>query len=186
MEPTLFGIGKSEWELYNSFSNWLSAIGTIAAVAVSLHLARKSGRPRISLSAGHRLVLTPGSKDKPKEVLVFRVVNTGDRNVRVTNIGWRIGLRNTRQAIQMFDQMQSSAMPVELAHGQEASWVIPLDFGDDPWMKSFARKMLHPNPKWSCFTLRAEAHTSLGDVYRSKPEASLLRRIREEVEAVSR
>jgi hypothetical protein len=186
MEPTLFGISKSEWELYNSFSNWLSAIGTIAAVAVSLHLARKSGRPRATVSAGHRLVLVPGSKAKPKEVLVFRVVNTGDRSIRVTSIGWRIGVRNTRQAIQMFDPMQSNPLPVELSHGQEASWVIPLDFGDDPWMKSFARKMLHPNPRWSCFTLRAEAYTSLGDVFRSKPEPGLLRRIEEEVRAVTR
>jgi hypothetical protein len=40
VEPTLFGIGKAEWELYNSLSKWLSAVVTTAAVIVSLYLAR--------------------------------------------------------------------------------------------------------------------------------------------------
>jgi hypothetical protein len=39
-EPSLFGIGKAQWELINSFSNWLSALGTIAAVVVSLYLVQ--------------------------------------------------------------------------------------------------------------------------------------------------
>ena len=38
-DPVFLGLSKAHWELFNSFSTWLSAIGTIAAVVVSLWLA---------------------------------------------------------------------------------------------------------------------------------------------------
>lgn len=99
MEPTLFGIGKAEWELYNSFSNWLSAIGTLAAVIVSLYLARRSGRPRAKVSVGHRIVITPGDKREPPEVIVFRIVNTGDqRSASPISVGASGFARNATQS----------------------------------------------------------------------------------------
>jgi hypothetical protein len=143
-DPTLFGIGKAEWELYNSFSNWLSALATLAAVLVSLHLARRAGIPRATVSVGHRLIITPGEKRKPPEVIVFRIVNTGDRTIRVTNIGWRVGLHKRRHALQLYDERQSSPMPIELAHGQEAQWTVPLDIQPEPWLESFTKRMLMP------------------------------------------
>ncbi|MBK9596445.1 MAG: hypothetical protein IPO57_14290 [Rhodocyclales bacterium] len=179
MEPTLFGIGKADWELYNSFSNWLSAVGTLAAVIVSLYLARRSGRPRAKVSVGHRIVITPGDKREPPEVIVFRIVNTGDRTIRITNIGWRIGLRNKRYAIQMYDPTQSSPLPVELAHGQEASWTVPLDAREDPWLESFSNKMLKPNLWLSCATIKAQFHTSIGEVFMVKPERDLIQMLRQ-------
>jgi hypothetical protein len=178
MEPTLFGIGKAEWELYNSFSNWLSAIGTLAAVIVSLHLARRSGRPRAAVSVGHRLVVTQGDRGKPPEVIVFRIVNTGDRTIRVTNIGWRIGLLKKRHAMQLYDQKQSSVLPVELAHGQEASWTVPLDAREEPWLQYFASKMMKPNLWLSCATIKAQFHTSVGEVFMARPERSLVEMLR--------
>lgn len=178
MEPTLFGIGKAEWELYNSFSNWLSAIGTLTAVIVSLHLARRSGKPRVSVSVGHRLIITPGDNRKPPEVIVFRIVNTGDRTIRVTNIGWRIGLRKTRHAIQLHDANQSSPMPIELSHGQEASWMVPLNDQVEPWMQTFSNKMMKPNLWLACATIKAQFHTSVGEVFTVRPEKSLVEKLR--------
>ena len=52
-DPTFLGLDKAQWELYNSFSNWVSAFATVAAVTVSLYLARKAGRPRAKTSVGH-------------------------------------------------------------------------------------------------------------------------------------
>ncbi len=37
-EPSLFGIGKAEWELINSFADWFAAAGTFAAAGVALYL----------------------------------------------------------------------------------------------------------------------------------------------------
>ena len=179
MEPTLFGIGKADWELYNSFSNWLSAIGTLVAVIVSLYLARRSGKPRASVSVGHRIVIMSGDKRKPPEIIVFRIVNTGDRTIRVTNIGWRIGLWKKRHALQLYDAAQSSPLPVDLAHGQEASWTVPLDAREEPWLQYFSKKMLKPNLWLSCATIKAQFHTSVGEVFLARPEHSLIEMLRE-------
>lgn len=178
MEPTLFGIGKAQWELYNSFSSWLSAIGTIAAVIFSLHLARRSGKPRATTSVGHRLIITPGEKSKPPEVIVFRIVNTGDRTIRITNIGWRLGLTKKRHALQLYDATQSSPLPVELTHGQEASWTVPLDAREGPWLQYFANKMMQPNLWLSCATIKAQFHTSVGEIFMVRPEPNLIEKLR--------
>jgi hypothetical protein len=175
MEPTLFGIGKAEWELYNSFSNWVSALATLAAVLVSLYLARLSGRPRAKVSVGHRLIITPGVKGAHPEVIVFRLVNTGDRLIRVTTIGWRVGLFKRRYAMQLFDPVMSNVLPIELAHGQEASWTVPTDNSEDPWRTSFSRKMMTPYFWLSCRTLRCVFHTSVGEVFSSRPERGVIR-----------
>ena len=179
MEPTLFGIGKAQWELYNSFSNWLSAVATLAAVLVSLYLARRAGKPRASVSVGHRLIVTPGETRKPPEVIVFRIVNTGDRTIRVTNIGWRIGLWKRRYALQLYEANQSSPLPIELAHGQEAQWTVPLDARESPWLEYFADGMLKPNLWLSSRTIKAQFHTSVGEVFSAKPEANLVKMLRE-------
>ena len=178
MEPTIFGIGKAEWELYNSFSNWLSALATLAAVLVSLHLARRSGTPRATVSVGHRLLITPGQIGKTPEIIVFRIVNTDDRSIRVTNIGWQIGLIKKRYALQMYDSAQSSPLPVEIAHGQEAQWTISLDAREQPWLEYFSHRMMRPNLWLSCATLKAQFYTSVGEVFVVKPERGLIGMLR--------
>ncbi|MBK4736325.1 hypothetical protein [Noviherbaspirillum pedocola] len=174
MEPTLFGISKTEWDLYNSFSNWVSAFATTAAVIVSLYLARKAGRPRAKNLVGHRVVITPGDTGKPPEIIVFKIVNTGDRPIRITSIGWRVGLRKKRYAVQMYEAHGSSPMPIELEHGQEAQWVVPLDQREQGWLEYFAQGMLRPNLWLSSWTLGAQFLTSVGEILMAKPEPGLL------------
>ena len=124
------------------------------------------------------MIITPGEKGKPPEVIVFRIVNTGDRTIRVTNIGWRIGLRKKRHALQFYDAPQSSPLPVELAHGQEASWTVPLDAREEPWLQYFASRMMQPNLWLSCATIKAQFHTSVGEVFMVRPERSLIEMLR--------
>ena len=174
MEPTIFGIGKAEWELYNSFSNWVAAIATLSAVLVSLYLARRAARPRAKVSVGLRVIVGSGGKGAYPEVIVFRIVNIGDRVIRVTNIGWQLGLFKKRYAIQLYDPLLSSALPIELSHGQEASWTVPTDFGDDPWRISFAKKMMEPYFWVAGKTLRVQFHTSVGEVFTARPEKNVI------------
>jgi hypothetical protein len=177
-EPTLFGIAKSQWAIINSFANWLSAIGTLAAVIVSLYLARRISRPRVQLSVGHRIMFETGSKPPFPEFILFQVVNTGDRTIRVTQIGWKAGLWKKRFSIQMYDPSLSSNLPVEISHGQEAKFFIPLHARQEPWLKFFARDMLMPHYRISCSTLRAQVFLSLGNVFQTKPERSLMTKIK--------
>ena len=79
----------------------------------------------------------------------------------------------------MFDVQQSSPLPVDLSHGQEANWYVPLAYSDDPWPLMFARKMLLPHPKLRCATLRGQVYTSLGHVFVAKPSSHLVSLLRE-------
>jgi len=186
LEPSLFGIGKAQWELVNSFANWLSAIGTLAAVCVSLYLANRLSTPKAKVSVGLRIILGAGAKGPAPEYVVFRVVNTGERPLRITQIGWKLGLWKKRYAIQMYEASLSSTLPVDLAHGQEAQWFIPTAAREVPWPSYFAKGMLMPNYRSSCFTLRAQVFSSVGHVFKAKPEGPLLSKLREACEALAK
>ena len=111
--------------LFSAFGAWLGAVGTTLAVVAALYLARRESKIRLKVSAGHRLIVTPGSGDMPDYCHV-RVVNAGFRKATVTGVGWSIGLFGNgpfkRQlAVQIFDPTYSSPVPVSLADGEEAT-----------------------------------------------------------------
>ncbi|MCI0734987.1 MAG: hypothetical protein L0Y50_01715 [Beijerinckiaceae bacterium] len=129
-------------------------------------------------SVGHRIIIDPGGKRPIPEFLVFRIVNSGDRIIRINQIGWKVGLRRKRFAVQMCESSMSSPLPVELAHGQEAHWYVPLLACEEPWLTYFAKGMLMPGYRVSCATLRAQFYTSIGHVFVAKPEPGLLKKLR--------
>jgi hypothetical protein len=178
-EPSLFGIGKAQWDFFNSFANWFAAIGTFAAAGVALYLANRAARPSARVSVGHRILVGAGYTKPYPEFAVFRIVNTGDRPIRVSQIGWKTGLFRKRFAIQLYDATQSSPLPVDLTHGQEASWMVPFAARDETWPGYFAKGMLSPNHRVAVWTLRAQIFTSVGHVFEVKPEESLLKHLRE-------
>jgi hypothetical protein len=47
---------QETWRFINTFAPWLSAIGTLTAVAVSLYLARRSDRQKLEVRVGLRNV----------------------------------------------------------------------------------------------------------------------------------
>lgn len=183
-EPTFLGIDKPTWDLVNSFANWFAAFGSFAAAAVALYIANRSARPSAELSVGHRIIIGPGSVAPYPEYAVFRVVNTGDRPIRIVQIGWSIRWPKRRVAVQMYDQNLSSRMPVDLSHGQEASWYVPLNDRDEPWLEYFAKGMLMSSYRLSLWSLRAQAFSSVGFVFTAKPEQGLVRRLREACQRV--
>jgi hypothetical protein len=193
-EPIFLGIDKPTWDLVNGFANWFAAAGSFAAAAVALYIANRSARPSAELSVGHRIIGADSVAPYP-EYVVFRVVNTGDRPIRIVQIGWSIRWPKRRSAVQMFERSLSSQLPVDLSHGQEASWYVPLNAREEHWMDYFAKDMLTPSYRlslWSLraqlslWSLRAQAFSSVGFVFTAKPEQGLLRRLREACERVSK
>lgn len=152
---------------------------------MSLYLANRYSRPQAQLTVGHRIAIEPGVKDFFPEYIQFHVVNTGERPITITQIGWKVGLWRKRYAVQMFETMASSPLPVELSHGQEAKWMVPLNAREEHWLLRFAKSMLLPHLRINCFTLRGQAFTSLGHVFESKPERGLLSKLREAAHGVS-
>lgn len=178
-DPSFLGIDKSTWDLFNGFANWFAAFGSFAAAAVALYIANRSAKPTAKLTVGHRIVIGPGSVEPYPEYVVFRVVNTGDRPIRIVQIGWTIRWPRRRAAVQMFQQNVSSHLPIDLSHGQEASWSVPLNSRDEPWIEYFAKGMLMPDYRLSLWSLRAQAYSSVGFAFTAKPEENLLSRLKE-------
>lgn len=178
-EPTFLGVDKITWDLVNGFANWFSAIGSVAAAAVALYIANRASRPTAILSVGHRISIGTGQKAPYPGYAVFRVVNTGDRPIRIVQIGWSIRWPRRRAAVQMFDESMSSRLPVDLSHGQEASWYIPLSAREQPWLEYFAKGLLMPHSRTSLWSLRAQAFSSVGYVFTAKPENNLLGPLRD-------
>jgi len=178
-DPTLFGISKSFWELINSFAGWFSATGSLVTAGIALYIANRAAKPTAKVSVGHRLIIGPGVSQPYPAFAQFKIVNTGDRPIRVVQIGWRAGLFKKSFAVQMYDETHSSRLPIELSHGQEAVWMVPLEMPDEPWAEQFAKKMLLPHYRSALWSLRGQFFTSIGQEFKAKPGASLIKHIKE-------
>jgi len=184
-EPTFLGVAKSTWDIVNGFANWLAAIGSIAAAVVALYIANRSARPTARLSVGHRISIGSGSTEPYPEYAVFRIVNTGDRPIRIVQIGWTIRWPKHRAAVQLYEEALSSRLPVDLSHGQEATWFVPLNAREEHWTEYFAKGMLMPHYRLSLWSLRAQAFSSVGFEFKAKPEHGLLSRLKDACKKVS-
>lgn len=181
------GLPQSQWQFINTFADWFSAFATIAAVWLSLWLARKATQPKAKLRCA--VVFTIGNGFPQRDYLSFSVVNTGDRPIRITNIGWKLGLSGLtgqakkRFAVQLLgaEAYMNSPLPVDLAHGETASWYLSIeDIHDgETWVQKFVRKMIAGRWAWlNLMTLRAQAYTSTGHVFSAKPSLDLIKLLR--------
>jgi len=185
-DPIFLGIDKSSWDLFNGFANWASAAASFAAAFAALYIANRAAKPTAKLTVGYRISIRTDSTKPYPEYAVFRIVNTGDRPIRVVQIGWSIRWPHKRTAVQLFHESLSSPLPVDLSHGQEASWFIPLNALDPPWLERFSQKMLMPHYRLSLFSLRAQAVSSVGFEFSTKPEVTLLNHLRETCKRASK
>ena len=161
-----------------AIGTWLAAIATFFAVLTSLHLARRSEQIRIKATAGIRLLFI-GDGSPAEEHVQIGVVNHGDRTVVVNSVGWKIGTRkNTRLCIQPVSGKWTQNYPLQLAHGEQASFLV--SFSATPeWTKHFAKDFVRDVSPKNLKTLRALIHTSLGQTIEVVPEDNLLKKLRE-------
>jgi hypothetical protein len=174
---------KETWKFINTFAPWLSAIGTTAAVWVSLYLARQQ-RMRLDVSAGHRLIFTPGQKAPHPEYLVIRIVNIGHREAQITNIGWKVGFfkKQRQYAIQVIEaDGLSSSLPVWRKYGEQANYYIPLG-GESKWLEDFIKDFYAHHPKSRVKHTKIQVSTSLGKTFESTIEKGLQKIILEYIE----
>ena len=166
-------LNPDTWRFINTFAPWLSAIGTLLAVTLSLHLARRDKTIRLEVSAGHRILVTQGKSGPRPEYLVIKIVNIGHREAQITNIGWKTGILKKQYAVQttITDGM-SNQIPVRLKDGEEANYYIPLNTQTN-WHEDFAKKMLMPFPKAQMHFLRVQVLTSIGKTFEASVEKNL-------------
>jgi hypothetical protein len=116
---------STEWWLFvNTFAEWFSAIGTIAAVIVALRLARRDARITLRISVGVRRLAQLGASEHP-EYFWFEVTNVGRRSARITNLIMRDGFP-FRSAMVMIPPQNalSSTVPTTINDGERATYMI--------------------------------------------------------------
>ena len=179
-------MSRDTWRFINTFAPWLSALGTLSAVALSLYLARRDKTVRLEVSAGHRLLVTPGTPGPWPEFLAISVVNIGHRDAQITNIGWRVGILRKRHAIQttITDGM-SSQLPIRLRDGEEAKYFVPMNETTN-WLDNFASKMLAPLPRVQVYFVRIQVFTTIGRTFEARIESSLRDKLIAAVDAKAR
>jgi hypothetical protein len=141
------------WIFVNTFAPWLSAIGTILAVCISLYLASTRTRVKIEALAAISVI---------NEQLYFSVmiVNTGPFEVEITNIGISNIFKKYMHVLINFDKEFSSTLPKRLSFGQSADYFIALSNKND-WLKFRFAEFIQPYPKILIHTLRIVIFTSI-------------------------
>jgi len=127
-------------------------------------------------------MVTPGEKGPHPEYLVIRIVNIGHREAQITNLGWKVGLFKKQHAIQTtIRDGISSALPVRLKDGEEASYYIPLH-GEYNWLEGFTKDFYQNHPKSNVKHTKIQVFTSVGKTFESTIEKGLQKKISEYLE----
>ena len=161
------------WECVNSFSNWLSAVGTIATAALALWLSVRDRR--VNVRAKLSIGLVPGKDPRVLDQRVFTLefTNEGPRTVTVTNHAWRLPF--VKGVIFMFPNMETSVahlcskLPLELTDGEAGHAFYLIDHFaklDEP------ERVFFPKSRWRAWLriwfFRLYIHMSVGKSIRVK------------------
>jgi hypothetical protein len=166
---------KDAWRFINTFAPWLSAVGTISAVIVSLYLATKNRRIYLKVSASLQTIVQTGMPSR--DYATISVINFGGREATITAIGWRVGVFRKTLLFQMPGApVYSTTLPARLRDGETANFFMPIaaEPGSADWLPMI-REHLGKHPRWSVFTLKAEVFTSVGKVFRVRIDSNLRR-----------
>lgn len=164
---------RDTWQFINTFAPWLSAVGTILAVIVSLYLANRDRQIKLRINAGVRKIVMSGqSIAQGTDVIDITVTNVGYRSARITTLYWKIGIFKKVRAVQLPGTMPWSAqLPCTLRDGDQASFPLELSI----WEKDI-EKMLKsiPStfPRIGVRSIKVGVSTSTGKRFESRIEES--------------
>ena len=123
---------RETWLFINSFAPWLAALGTVAAVIVSLYLARRALRLDIRVFA--QIVATFGMEPS-EEFFKIGVVNHGRKAVVSQIVWWSLGFGRRKQfwivpppknlLSTELQSLLSTGLPCELDFGKNADFFFP-------------------------------------------------------------
>jgi hypothetical protein len=147
-----------------------AALGTFAAVLVSLWLARREAL-KVKLDAGFYFILR--RSDPPNHYFSLLVTNIGPRPVRVVAFGvtsGRAGLGpfgHRHHALIELESLTGHSFPFQLNDGEEARFGIDLDQADN-WIEYFYNEVIGRS-SFRIRTLRFRVHVSNGQVFTVQP-----------------
>jgi hypothetical protein len=141
---------------------WISGLGTLAAVTISMRLARRTG-PVIKASADIRVLIYQGAKPPHPEYVAIDVKNIGEREVMIEGVGW-LGRApwHRANAVQFVSDVPNVPRPpCKVNPGERVTFLIELDQIDGPWtlkMRGFFGRW----PALEAYFLRVSVWTPTG------------------------
>ncbi len=159
-----------------------SAIGTLAAVVISLFLANRRPSPLLKISCSRKVIVWHQQKGAAPEYLTFNAVNEGETPATIVNVAWRLSLplRKKRWAIQDVTSsdyiVRNPPLPHKLQHGESATFFIGLQ-GQYDWTNNIRKSGFFNEgirSRKDCEYLRAVIFTSVGKPSICKPDNEVL------------
>ena len=156
---------------------WISGIGSILAVVVALHLAKKVERVELQAYVGIRSTVQIHGGNS-EEQLHLSITNLGERPVTIKLINWSIGKRKSRKIMLYMTSARSpSNVPITLNYGETGDFLI--SFSEQPdWIREFATKFVRDASKRNLDSLRLQIQTSVRHMKEIKLERGFLEAIR--------
>ncbi len=167
-------ISVEEWKFINSFAPWLSAIGTLLAVCMSLYISFSTRKIALSISSG---IFVFNENGVDEEYLAINVTNTGYRTVFLNSlicISFQVGLfKKTNIGIghKYIDSHKSSSFPCKLGENETANLFVKINNDNVNWLHNFKEEQLK---KHSLSTLRIIVYPNVGKPFKVKPDKTIL------------
>jgi len=163
---------------------WIAGLATVAAVVVSLYLARRDSQIRLQVTATVGKVFGDPSVSHETEHLWILVTNVGRRGATLNSIGWRTGILHPklpwigrRYALQGADFPGSTRLPAKLGDGDSASFMIPLE----DWAIRVGPDLIRKPRSLMSHLVFVQAHTSTNDTFSRRIAPSLRKSIQEHI-----
>lgn len=163
------------------YAQILGALATSAAVIVSLYLANKKPKLRVTCDVRDIVWQEQAATQRPK-YLVISAVNIGEFQATITGVGWTTG-RFTRKQLWAHQDtnvgdylVQNSKLPNQIGHGETAQFYLPLQ-GEYSWLGYLDESGMfieRLRSRKSFNNLRAVVFTSVGKNFYCKPNAAAL------------
>lgn len=164
-------------QVWNAIGTWVAGIGTLAAVVVSLYLARDSQRVRLGLTVGIREVHVLGH-GLLNRVIVFEVVNLCDRPVTITSVGWVVRKYwRKKWFVQIPSEEFLGSLPRRLERSD--SLIVGVRVKEEGQPISDLRSQFSQFAGSKIASLRGYAVTSTGEVVLARIDNSFLNELRE-------
>jgi hypothetical protein len=178
---------RETWRFINSFAPWLSAIGTLSAVVVSLYMALRSSRLKFRVSAAISFLVPSGQViASSPQYLTLKVTNQGFRDGMIQGIAWRpTGIR--RKAFVVIPPVDpfSTKLPSKLSYGEFAQFLFPISRFDTDAIDLLKWINRWWFPSVAARSLKFGVYTTTGQEFYVRLDRSLREWILERAKSVS-
>lgn len=134
-----------DWQFINSFSGWLSAVGTILAVVVSLYISFSARSTKIGITSGIYVFDEGGQKIRYLRIIIqnvgFRAFYINDSSCISIRVGW-LKKRYIGIGRNYIDFTKSSSFPCKVEEGEEANLFVLLHDEKLNWIDGLKKDLL--------------------------------------------